>query len=324
MKHAIYRFLFAAAWILFFAPFVPEHSAAQPIAAHDSPATTTTVDAVTAIGLTVGDMDRSVKFFTEILDFQLICDVMVDPDANNESLGRVREVALSLGTEAIILRQYVDQQGAAVPADSRANDHWFQHIAIVVSDLDAAYQRLRSHKVRHASSGPQTLPDWNPNAGGIAAFYFRDPDGHFLELIQFPADKGDPRWQKPTDRLFLGIDHTAIVVADTDRSLEFYRDQLGMRVAGASENYGAEQERLNGVFAARLRITALRAERGPGVELLEYLSPTDGRALSAPLQPNDLAHWQIEMRATPSSESTEANRMEFRRDPDGHVLQISR
>ena len=51
----------------------------------------------------------------------------------------------------------------------------------------------------------------------------------------------------------------AIVVADTDVSLAFYRDALGMRVAGSSENYGSEQEHLNNIFGARLRITALRA-----------------------------------------------------------------
>src|SRR5439155_1036010 len=111
----------------------------------------------------------------------------------------------------------------------------------------------------------------------IRAFYFRDPDGHALEILQFPPDKGDPRWHRPSDRVFLGIDHTAIVVGDTAASLGFYRDVLGMRVVGGSENHGPEQERLNNVFGARLRITTLRATAGPAVELLEYLTPRDGR-----------------------------------------------
>ena len=37
-----------------------------------------------------------------------------------------------------------------------------------------------------------------------------------------------------------------------------------MRVAGSSENYGTEQEHLNNVFGARLRITAFRAARARG------------------------------------------------------------
>jgi len=159
--------------------------------------------------------------------------------------------------------------------------------------MDRAYARLREAKVQHASPAPQRLPDWNPKAGGIRAFYFRDPDGHFLEVLWFPAGKGDPKWQAATSRLFLGIDHTAIVVGDTAASLRYYRDVLGLQVAGESENFGPEQERLNNVFGARLRITTLRAAAGPGVELLEYLAPRDGRPARVDLKANDLAYWQI-------------------------------
>ena len=67
------------------------------------------------------------------------------------------------------------------------------------------------------------------------------------------------------------------MISDTDASLRFYRDVLGLKVVGESENYGPEQERLNNVFGARLRITSLRAASGPGVEFLEYLAPGDGR-----------------------------------------------
>jgi hypothetical protein len=47
-----------------------------------------------------------------------------------------------------------------------------------------------------------------------------------------------------------------------------------MKVVGASDNYGTEHGAiLNNVFGAHLRITALRSSGGPGVELLEYLTP---------------------------------------------------
>ena len=121
--------------------------------------------------------------------------------------------------------------------------------------MDRAYKLLRGNKVKHASTGPQRLPEWNKNAAGIQAFYFRDPDGHFLEVLAFPPDKGAAKWHEQNGRLFLGIDHTAIVISDTDASLRFYRDVLGLKVVGESENHGPEQERLNNVFGARLRIT---------------------------------------------------------------------
>jgi catechol 2,3-dioxygenase-like lactoylglutathione lyase family enzyme len=94
---------------------------------------------------------------------------------------------------------------------------------------------LRRHKVRHASPGPQRLPDWNPDAGGIEAFYFKDPDGNHLEVLEFPEGKGDPKWHRPGEELFLGIDHMAVVVGDTDSSLAFYREALGLEVAGDGE-----------------------------------------------------------------------------------------
>jgi catechol 2,3-dioxygenase-like lactoylglutathione lyase family enzyme len=70
--------------------------------------------------------------------------------------------------------------------------------------------------------------------------------------------------QDSDGKLFLGIDHTAIVVSNTENSLKFYRNLLGLRVAGQSENYGTEQEHLNNVFGARLLITGLKADKGPG------------------------------------------------------------
>ncbi len=116
--------------------------------------------------------------------------------------------------------------------------------------------------------------------------------------MQFPPDKGDPRWRVKTDRLFLGIDHTAIVVRDTETSLKFYREMLGLKVTGKSENHGIEQERLNNVFGARLRIKTLRAEHGPAIEFLEYLSPRNGRTYPADAKSNDIFHWQIRVRSS--------------------------
>jgi catechol 2,3-dioxygenase-like lactoylglutathione lyase family enzyme len=253
------------------------------------------VDAVDSIGMTVDNMDRAVDFYTRVLTFEQVSDVEVSGREVELLQGifgaRMRVVRLRLGDESIELTEYLAPKGRPLPAAMRPNDRAFQHAAIIVSDIDAAYRRLRQYHVEHASTGPQRLPDWNPNAGGISAFYFRDPDRHFLEILHFPAGKGLAKWQR-ADRLFLGIDHTAIVVGDTDQSLKLYRDGFQMKVAGESENYDTEQEHLNGVFGARLRITALRADQGPGIELLEYLAPRDGHPTPPDLRANDIAHWQ--------------------------------
>jgi len=309
------------------------------------------VTAIDAVGLTVADMDRALAFYSGVLPFSKVSDEEFS-GRPYELLSGVfgahsRVVRLRLGSEEIELTEFLAPKGLPIPDDMRPNDRLFQHIAIVVSDITKAYGMLKEQGVEHASTGPQRLPDWNPNAGGIRAFYFRDPDRHFLELIWFPPGKGDPRWHAARERppLFLGIDHSAIVVADTDASLRFWRDALGFRIAGTSENWGTEQEHLNNVFGARLRITTLRAPEGPGVEMLEYLAPRDGRPLPADERPNDLVHWQTPVRVRDLDAAARAvrgaglgwispgpvavaerqlgfSRALLARDPDGHVVQL--
>jgi catechol 2,3-dioxygenase-like lactoylglutathione lyase family enzyme len=131
----------------------------------------------------------------------------------------------------------------------------------------------------------------NIAAAGIQAFYFQDPDQHNLEVIYFPPGKGQQRWQEKTDKLLLGLDHTAIAVSNTETSLHFYGDLLGLRKAGESENYGTEQEHLNQVFGAHLLTTGMRAESGPGIEFLEYVAPRDGRPRPLDSKSSDILNW---------------------------------
>jgi catechol 2,3-dioxygenase-like lactoylglutathione lyase family enzyme len=297
--------------------------------------------------MTVADMTRSVDFYSRVLAFQKVGDSERSGAGYDRLYAvpntHVRTVELKLGEESIELLQFLGVNGAPILVDVHSNDLSFQHIAIIVSDMDAAYRVLRTNHVEHVSAYPQTLPDWNPNAAGIRAFYFKDPDGHPLEILQFPADKGSPKWHQPTSRLFLGIDHTAIVVADTDASLAFYRGVLGMHVAGESENYGPEQEHLNSVFGAHLRITSLRSPSGIGIEFLEYIAPRNG----APAPPNaaatDIAHHETVIAVADLGETTrqlqavqtttfspeinrvqglplDANKAKLVRDPDGHFI----
>jgi catechol 2,3-dioxygenase-like lactoylglutathione lyase family enzyme len=304
--------------------------------------------AVLTIGMTVDDMDRALDFYGGVLTFEKVADFEQAGEAVEHLSGvfgaRQRVCRLKLGHETIELTDYLVPQGRLIPVDSRSNDRWFQHIAIITPDMDGAYKHLRMHKVRHASTGPQRLPDWNPKAGGIEAFYFHDPDGHVLEILEFPAGKGDPRWPRLAaagpGRLFLGIDHTAIVVEDTDRSLAFYQGALGMVVVGESENWGTEQEHLNNVFGARLRITTLRCASGgvsgPAIEFLEYLAPGDGRPYPPDARASDLVHWQTTILVPDVDQAMRALRAAqaamissgvvenalLARDPDGHALRL--
>ena len=98
-------------------------------------------------------------------------------------------------------------------------------------------------------------------------------------------------------------------------------------------------------LAAHLRIMAVRAEAGPGIEFLEYLAPRDGRLAAADKRANDLVHWQTKL-ITGDIESAAAKLREGKfamissgivqfaepllgfkrsvlvRDPDAHAMQL--
>lgn len=236
----------------------------------------------------VANLDRMVAFYREALDFELLALGRIDTPAWAELMGlpgaRARTARLRLGAQELELVAF-DPPGRPYPAQANAADLCFQHLAIVVSDMAAAYAQLCRHAFQPISEGgPQTLP---PNTGSVCAFKFRDPEGHPLELIRFPAGVGAPCWQDAPG-LFLGIDHSAIAVADTQASVAFYAS-MGWRVAGRSRNRGDAQDRLDGLHGADVDVVGLEPAQGgpPHLELLGYRVPL-GRSLQPPAASNDL------------------------------------
>jgi catechol 2,3-dioxygenase-like lactoylglutathione lyase family enzyme len=260
-----------------------------------------TVQSIASMGFTVSDMNRSVAFYRDVLTFKPVSDVEVDGPEYDQLYGcfgvRARVVRMRLGEQQIELMQFISPPDLrAIPVPSYSNDLWFQHVAIVVRDMDVAWAQLRKHHVRQISPRPQTIPTSNQAAAGIKAIKFRDPDGHNLELLWFPEGKGNPVWKRGGGDLFLGIDHTAMTVRSTENSLKFYRELLGLTVAGGTLNMGTEQEHLDSLPGARARVTGLTLTIGPlGVELLEYERPTAGRPFPTDSHPTDLWHWQTTM-----------------------------
>lgn len=256
---------------------------------------------VAMIGFTVADMDRSVRFYEDVLDFDKVDDVRIVDPAYDRLEGvfaaQARIVHLRLGDEIVELTQYIaPPDGRPIPVPSHSNDLWFEHMAIVVHDMDQAYAVLQKNGVRQISPEPITIPASNVPAAGIKAIKFRDPDNHNLELLWFPEGKGAERWHTPSNRLFLGIDHTAISISSTENSLAFYRDLLGMQIAGESLNIGPTQNNLDGLFGARVRVTAVAPETAPPhVEFLQYVTPPGARPMPIDSRADDLWHWQTSL-----------------------------
>lgn len=297
------------------------------------------------VAITVSSLDDATTWFAQALSAQpgAIESVAADTARWGRPVPATRVRTLSLGREQVVL---VDPDGPALPGGAHvSNTAAFQHLALVVGDIDARWHAIAA-SIDPISSVPQRIPDSNRVAAGIRAAYFRGPDAHALELIHYPDDKGASRWHVGGDRV-LGIDHTAIAVAQTERSLGFWRDLLGLEVVGESLNEGREQAQLSGVDGARVHITALRGAGGLGVELLEYLEPGLVPA-DAIAHPEASAHAHTTVRvadldatvaavrdaeatldvAVISARSSECiacgdrRRAIMVRDPDGHVVQL--
>ena len=230
--------------------------------------------------------------------------------------GAATSVTLRLGVASIEILEF-DHAGAPYVPNLSPFDSEFQHFALVVNGMDAAFSRLSSIPGWSAISrgGPQQLP---ASSGGVKAFKFRDPDGHPLELLAFPQDQVPEHWRdRPSGRLFLGIDHSALSCANAAHSIDFYRT-IGLEVMARSFNHGIEQERLDGIPSPQLDVIALApAVPTPHVELLCYRDRVE-RASS--MRSNDISATRLvfERAGPPLAEPADA--LIF--DPDGHHLLI--
>ena len=255
---------------------------------------------------------------------------------------RARVTLLRLGRQEVELVAFA-RPGRPYPPGSAASDRWFQHMAIVVSDMRAAYARLSARRgwTPISTAGPQRLPE---RSGGVTAFKFRGPEGHPLELLEFPPERTPGAWQGPHGaEPCLGIDHSAIAVADTAASVAFYA-RLGFTASGRSLNQGIEQERLDGAPGAKVEVTALRqrdADGPPHLELLRYLPPSAGRPAPPDARGDDVAATRLVLQASDAAVFNEAlappgaptppggpvplhggRRAALLRDPDGHGLEL--
>ena len=295
------------------------------------------------IGLTVADLAPARAFYEQILGFRSVGAEVRGGAAFAALTGlagaRADVAVLRLGAQEIELAAFTPT-GRPYPADRAANDPWFQHFAIVTADMAAAYAGLgqRPDAAAISEGGPQLLP---PATGSVTAYKFRDPEGHPLELSFFPPAAAAPAWRdRATGAVFLGVDHSAIAVADADASAAFYVS-LGLRVAARQVNSGPTQARLDGLAGAEVEIVSLAfAGGGPHLELLAYRRP-HGRGGMGELQANDIAATRLVLDVEGLPEligRLETGQRRFVskgivdleggvraaliRDPDGHLLEL--
>ena len=295
------------------------------------------------VGMNVSELDRASAFYHDALGFGVIDRNSYD--TANFHVGddaRVRTERLQLGRQEIELYQF-DPPGAPYPPDSTAADLWFQHFAIVTRDMEGVFARLAHFGTTPISlDGPQRLP---PSTGSVIAYKFRDPDGHPLELIHFPRRGVEFAQVDGSSNPTVGIDHSALSVADATRSIAFYA-ALGLSLGSRQLNTGSAQDRLDGLCCTSVEVIAMMPADSPTphVELLAYTTPR-GRTAAPSSSGGDTADSRLifevadltrhldelaaagisalrltgisALRLTKDREHAEAAEL---RDPDGHLI----
>jgi len=275
---------------------------------------------VAGFGLTTPDADRLTQFYEQALGCQCLANGRSE-GADFEQLmqvdGGAQRRLLRVGDETIELLQF-DRPGDPYPSDRSPLSPAFQHFALIVSAMDLAIERLARTTgwTPISTEGPQLLP---AASGGVTAFKFRDPDGHPLEFLAFPAERIPDDWRRRVgSAVVCGIDHSALSVLDTKRSLTFFQS-LGLQVTGQSFNHGMAQERLDGVPNPQVDVTSLApAIATPHVELLGYR--TDLARGPVALRSNDVAATRLILETGSAASAAGAGEMIV--DPDGHRLQL--
>jgi len=145
-------------------------------------------------GVTVLDMDASLRFYVDGLGLEAHIDRVIDaPYLKGEAgvLGLdfddIRVVYLRIPNVAGFVELLEYRGVERLSAAARPCDYGAGHFCFYVDDVDGMHARLVSMGYRARSATPRAITS-GPNEGARSV-YMRDPDGYPVELFQKPLGR---------------------------------------------------------------------------------------------------------------------------------------
>ncbi len=141
------------------------------------------------LGMVVSDLDRSLKFYKDVIGFEEIDGFKVPPQfaadtglANKLQLD-VHVLVLGKGEKATKLKlmQFKAAPGARVDNSFIHSSYGYRYLTIAVKDVNAAMARAEKLGAKPIAKCPVPLPEGFP--AGVALANYRDPDGNLVELV---------------------------------------------------------------------------------------------------------------------------------------------
>jgi glyoxylase I family protein len=145
---------------------------------------------LTHVGIGVSDMERSLRFYRDLLGFRFEHDLHVEGEPS-DTLLRLRGVSLDaayLQRDGVRIELLRFASPPAPPAHARAmNERGLTHLSFRVADVEATVAALRAAGERILEETIIRLPEFR-----AAACFVLDPDGQLIELVQSPGDPTAP------------------------------------------------------------------------------------------------------------------------------------
>ena len=145
---------------------------------------------LTHVGICVSDLERSLRFYRDLLGFRFEHELAVEGEPS-DTLLRLRDVELHatyLVRDGVRIELLRFASPAAPPPRTRTmHEHGLTHLSFRVADLDATVAALRAAGERVLEETVIRFPEFQS-----AACLVIDPDGQLIELVQAPGDPAAP------------------------------------------------------------------------------------------------------------------------------------
>jgi catechol 2,3-dioxygenase-like lactoylglutathione lyase family enzyme len=142
------------------------------------------------VGICVADLERSLRFYRDLLGFTAEHDLEVagEPTDTLLRLQNTRLQAVYLTRDGVRIELLHFASPPAPPRRARVmNEPGLTHLSFRVADLQAAVRELRAAGERVLDETVLDFPAFES-----AACFIVDPDGQLIELVQAPGDPSKP------------------------------------------------------------------------------------------------------------------------------------
>lgn len=141
------------------------------------------------VGLTVSDLGQSLVFYRDILGLEFQGEILMVGEETDRLFNmkncqaRIAYLNGSKNIEVppVELIQFIGHKTNKVQSDLFTTS--ISEVCFYTDDIDAVYERLIENQVECLSE-PQFFDFTSQGFGKSKAFYFKDPDGIILELMQ--------------------------------------------------------------------------------------------------------------------------------------------